>query len=552
MALSAAEQAELAQLEKEVGSQATPQSKGLSPQEQMELQSLEKEVGHLAPKEASVPQTILEHGANGAALGYLPQMQAYAQPAIYAGLNAITGRDVPTDSYVTARDANIKRMQQQQEANPKTALASQVGGSVVGALATPIPGGAAKSVLGGLLKGAGYGAAYGGLSNPGDTEGVVDPAQLGERGKNALKGAAIGGVTGAGTQLASKALTGLAGGLRNTAENQAVRSGGAMLKDFRQLEGKDQTGKLGRYMLDNGLVRMGDTVDSIADKANARNTVAGWGLKDIYGAADAASKSPGMEAVAGFNPVKDKSAILDAIDKQLGNSEGKASALSRVSNYLDQLAADHGDQTLPPSVANDIKGSLDNVINYERNPLKGSPVAEQAFKSGRGFLADKIGSQVGGLTGADATKRLQDTNLDWGMSKKVADMASDYSNRDSANHMFGLHDRIASGVGSVAGAGAGYAAGDHDPIHEGGFGVGGALLGLLANKAGRTYGPAIMARSADIASKVATPLDVALQPAGNALSSQAALRALIEKERLGGKLEKKKELDSAPSIRTAQ
>jgi hypothetical protein len=563
MALTPAEAQELAQLEKEVGQHAPAQSSGgLSPQEQLEMQSLEKEVGHLAPAQTNVPQTILEHGANGAALGYLPQLQAAAQPAVFGILNALHGNKeddatnfVRGDSYVNARDANIKRMADEKAANPKTAMASEIGGGLVGALATPM-GGPATGLANGLLKGAGIGAAYGGLSNPGDQEGVEDQWQLGDRGRNAVKGAVIGGATGGAASGVSKLLKGAAQGTKDIAETQAVRAGGAMLKDFRALEGRDQVGPTGRYMLDNGLVRMGDTVDSIAEKARARNQTAGKALGDIYKSADSAMANPDVGIQVGnspgFNPVQDKEAILQAVNERLGNSEGKAGAIKRVSDYLDQLALDHGDKTLPPSVANDVKTSLDNVINYERNPLKGSPVAEEAFKTGRGILGGKIGDQVGALSGEDAAKALKDQNLDFGMSKKVGNMAGDYASRDKSHRMFGLTDMIAGAAGSAAGAGAGLVMGDHDPAHEGGMGVGGMALGMLANKLGRNYGPAILSRSADIASKVLAPADVALQPIGNALASEAALRALIQKENLNRELKKKTGSSKEPEIKMAQ
>ncbi len=352
-----------------------------------------------APDQAGTgqAQTALEHGANAATLGYLPQLQAAAAPMIYKGLNAITGQNVQPDSYVNERDQNISRMDAQQEQNPGTALGAQVGGTLLGAAATPglgAAGGIGKSVL----QGAGYGAAYGLAQNPGDTRGVVDPLQADERAENALTGAVVGGVTGGVTHAAGKAIKGLANsskGLKDLADTQAVKASGAMLKDFRALEGKDKTGELGRYALDRGIVKSWDTLESVAEKAEIHTQSAGTLLDGVYKQAMGALEDPAVAAkMPGFNPVKDKPAILSEVAKEMGNATGKAGALQKIESYLDQLATDHGDKVLDPRTANDVKTEIDKTINYLRNPLSAEPAAEQAFKNTRGVLAKKIEESV--------------------------------------------------------------------------------------------------------------------------------------------------------------
>ena len=67
----------------------------------------------------------------------------------------------------------------------------------------------------------------------------------------------------------------------------------------------------------------------------------------------------------------------------MGNQEGKASALNSLSDYIDQLAKDHGDVTLSPDVANDVKSSMDKTIKYARNTVLPTPSKEAAFRSAR-------------------------------------------------------------------------------------------------------------------------------------------------------------------------
>jgi hypothetical protein len=567
VALSSQEQAELAQLEKEVGNQAnlriSPSVKGagLSKSEQDELQRLEGQVGHLAPKNqvAQAPgyaQTALEHGANTAALGYLPQLQAAAQPAIFKALNAITGQSVEPDSYVDSRDANIKRLQAEAKANPKTSLASDITGGAVGAMATPIPGiGPAKGLLGAVGKGMAYGAGYGALANPGDVEGEVDPLQLSERAKNSAKGLAVGGVTGGATDLTANALENLYPSLKNLARGQALKASGARLKDLRVLEGNDRAEKLADYALNNGLVKAGDTAESIAGKAAAKNKAAGEGLDKVYSEAQAALDQNAGAVKGGFSPVVDRDNLLEQANQSLGNSEGKASALDRLGKYLDQIKGDYGDRVLSPREANDVKGAMDDVVNYERNPLRGSPTSEEAFKSGRGYVGNKIADQVQELGDMSGNPELADSlsknNSDYGMSKRLSGMSKDKAMREAANRMFGLTDTISGGVGSAAGLAANSAMGG-DYKHAGEMGLAGMLAGMVANKVGRTYGPAAIADYANMASRPVGLINPALQEIAPAISSPALTRSLIEEGLINQNLKKQKPKEQTDNLKLAQ
>lgn len=519
-----------------------------------------------------IGQTALEHGANGAALGYLPQLQALAQPYVYEALNKITGRKgedkVQPDSYLQARDENVKRLAAEEKANPHTALASQVGGGIVGAMATPIPGGAAKGVLGGLGKGALFGAGYGALQNPGDVEGEYNPKQLDERKHNALVGGLVGGTAGGVTQGIAKGLRGLgnaSAAAKDIAETQAVKASGGMLKDFRALEGQDRTNEVGRYALDNGLVKLGDTTESIADKATASKDAAGKRLGDLYKSAKEglSGAKKDMSSVwdtmtdeefknwqnRGFNPVRDRNQIIGAAKKALGDETDAKPAIAKLSSYLDDLGEKYGDQSLDPQKSAEIKSAMDRAVNYARNPLSREPGVETAYRAARGGVANKIQDDINFLSeymnNPNAGKQLQTANKDFGNSKTIADMATDRSLRNNANQMFGLTDKIAGGAGVGAGALMGAAAsGGHDIKHEGeGALIGALALGLL-NKAGRSYGPSTLATVADKAAyplQVAKPLGVLAPPIG----SQALLRGLIQEQTLEKNLKKKKSDSSA-------
>jgi hypothetical protein len=525
MALTAAEKAEMAQLEQELKPVKTG---GLSPDEQAEMQSLEKEVGgqqskglldtikerwnsignspegeaqrrELFAKQPARGQAELEQFANAATMGYLPQLQALAEPAMTGGLNAITGQNIQPDSYVDSRDANVRRMQQQQEEFPATSTRSGLMG--IGAQALVTPGmGPTKSILGAAAKGLGMGAAQGALQNPGDTEGKVDPIQGEERYQNAKTGAKWGGLIGLGAGVGGKVgqmLEKAPAATKKAAEATAFKGSGAMLKDFRQAAGKNSVEPIGRFMLDKQLIKAGDTVEDVAEKALSFNKNAGKELDTVYGKAAKAFENPDVaQKMPSFNPTRDKAELVKIVSDELGDSVGGKGAVAKLSSYLDDLAEKYGDSPLPPRIANDVKGYMDEAINYSRNPLTKQPNDEKAFSAARKWLADRIEAGVDYLGKASGDKalaaQLKEANKNYGMSKQVHGIAKDRVQRISANNSFGLTDSIAGGAGGMVGAVGAAATGERDPRNIGLASIGAGLLSAAASKGAKTYGPGLM------------------------------------------------------------
>jgi hypothetical protein len=445
--------------------------------------------------------TGVEHAANSAMLGYLPQVQAAAQKPIFGLLNKLTDQNVEPDSYVSARDANVDRLQRQAEEHPSAALAGDLAGTALSAYAAPLPAFKGAGLTSGALEGALVGGAQGALQNPGDEPGKVDPLQLGERAANASEGAKFGGLVGAGAGLGQKfgrALESAPEAAKTTAERTAFKGSGAMLKDFRKAAAKDQVEDIGRFMLDNKLIKAGDTVESVAEKARAFNKKAGEKLDKVYSKASEVLTNPEFAREApGFNPVRDKEELLKFIEGRLGDSTDKRSALSAVSSYLDDLAEKYGDKVLDPKLANDVKGYMDEAINYARNPLTKQPGAEKAYSGARKWLNDKIaaGIEFVGEKSGDAklAKELREANKEYGFSKNVATIAKDRLQREGANLSYGLTDRIAGGAGAAVGAAAATASGSHNPADIGIMSLGAGLLSAAGNKYGKKYGSGLIA-----------------------------------------------------------
>lgn len=142
----------------------------------------------VASKNTPAGQTALESYADTATLGYLPQAQAIASKVMYPVLNAVTGNNVQPDSYLQERDANRSRIEAQEKANPKEAIAGKVAGFGANLL---VPGGLPGAI------------AQSAVANPGDVKGEYSGLQLEDRAKNA----GLAALLGTGTELAGHGLT---------------------------------------------------------------------------------------------------------------------------------------------------------------------------------------------------------------------------------------------------------------------------------------------------------------------------------------------------------
>lgn len=483
-------------------------------------------------------QTALENFGNATTLGYLPQIQAATAPAVNKVMDVILDEKSDPSTYVQRRDENIKRIAEESKENPKSAMGGTAAGLVAGAALTPELGvikgaGVLPSMGRGALMGAGYGAAQ----NPGDKPGVIDPIQAGERLENTKTGAIIGAPLGAAGAIVGKGI----GALKNSADaaqefanSQAVKASGGMLKDFRTLNAKGRLDDVGQFALDKGIVSAGDSVDKVAQKANAIREQAGDKLDKIYSKVRGVFGEPDyMEP--GFNPARDSDEIISSVKQKLGDSPEATSTLNKVKSYLDDLELKHGDQVLDPKVANNIKTDIDKSINYNRNPFAKGSAYEDAMSEMRNIINGKVADHVDYLANQagdpELSANLKSANKEYGYAKQLQNMAEDRVNRDAANRMFGLTDTIAGGAGAMAGAVEGAALGH--PVE-------GAVAGLVAapiNKALRTYGPSTMAAAANKAApmleKTVVPVSEFLSRSPKDFATKAALQEIMLNRKRG-------------------
>lgn len=287
--------------------------------------------------------------------------------------------------------------------------------------------------------------------------------------------------------------------LEKISNTQAFKQTGAMLKDFRQASDKGMVDKLGKFIKENNLAPVGSSFETVAKRANDLRKQAGAKLDQIY--SSAVETAPQfLERQTGFNPVRDRNEIISTVKDALKNKEGAGKAVSRLETYLDELAENYGNIVLDPKTANEIKGSIDDVINYSRNPLSKEPITEIAFSKTRGLLEKKIakdvdflGEQIGNKEFAQA---LRDANKEYGYSTQINKIAFDRINRENANKLFGLTDTIAGSAAATMGALKG-------GVPEAAiYGLGGAL----ANKAINRFGPGLISRGAGLGAKMSRGL----------------------------------------------
>lgn len=480
--------------------------------------------------------SALEGYGQGAVAGYLPQLQAKAQPLTDRVFNAVTGSNTPNapwsqlttngPEYVAARDANIKRMAQEALANPKSYYGGQIAGvaSAVPAMGSAAGaaglGGDAASLVGRVGQAVGAGAIQGGLQNPGDIQGQVNSSQLSARAKNAGMGAALGGALQGGAEAANrivKVVRGIPDFLTDFAENQGAAATGISKAEAKGAIKLDPTGQegqklkdLGRYALDNRLVRTGDTIEDIARRAGEAKIDVGQKIGGIYDKASSLVSDP-----ENFMHLPDaqKTALNDTafIPKEMGDDfladftkEAKGQpqgqqAINSAKKLVSNLAQ-NGDEMDIQDVQS-FKSKLDDLIYKSDTAFKKSGQETpgiEAMKGMRNFLYERIGDRISALDsifGSSLGGNLKDLNKQYGLVSAINSTARNRLSGDMGNNFLSLTDKIAVFEGAGIGSSLRHGEGLEGMIKGG---ITGAAVGL-ASKAARTYGRPIMANAANSA-----------------------------------------------------
>lgn len=442
------------------------------------------EMEKLAPKKPvekeGAGKAFLEHYGNTALLGHLPHLQALAEklmPNPNADLDEkLKGEgfkiEEKSPTYIDSRDTNIKRLAQEKEDFPKSALAGDVAGMAGGALVTGgLAGGApAASAAGRIAQGAKIGAGMGALANPGDTEGELS-ADLGLQLKDRAKGAALGAALGAGASgavegasaLGSKAIDALRTRANSNAFSALGRPTPTQLAKLKA-EGLDQ--KIGRDLLDEGAIPVLGTPGRIAKRVENLKSEAGQEIGDLL-------------AKGGDEKLMDSTELaLQLLDDpsiaRMRKTPGMEGAADKIEKQIETLAS-NGKLSLKE--AQKLRQDIDASINFnKRVPEMGA--AQDGLYKQRSAISDKMNDLVNGLgDGEIPADALRKANQRYSGMSRAEEILDRQMARDQANRSISLTDTIA-GAGGVA--------------------AGSPLLGVAlgaANKFGRTFGDSIAARS---------------------------------------------------------
>lgn len=412
-----------------------------------------------------VAQTAIEGFGKGASVGYLPQLQAATSQGVDAigdakdkALHAVglghlastdsqlreQGFDIPVETYVQARDANIRRQAQQAKDNPVTAKAAEIAGGLTTAVASSgvLPeAGAAKTLLQkvgqGALQGAKTGFIYGAAANPGDKEGVVDPTQLNERALNAEKGTAIGATIGGAIPVIAKGISSGVGAasdkLKALAEKSAVNATGATGK-----QASEFADDAGRQLLDRKIVRFGDSQEKIAARASSA-------IDQVDGQIDSTlSKLQNDGVTVDRNDIYNT--VRAAINK-LKSNESQADVTKALENHLNSVidAADNGGTKVGVADAEVIKRGFNKIAKNWADPSAGQ-AGKTMYQTYRTAVEDAA-------TKADpeTAKTFIDAKKSYGVLSPVVDAAERRASTTAQSPAGGLADVAAAGAGAAGG-----------------------------------------------------------------------------------------------------
>ncbi len=500
-----------------------------------------------APTEpqTSATQAGIEGFGQGALMGYLPQAQA--------GVEMLTpnpSQDVdddlraqgfkisqPDDSYVNLRDQNVKRMALEGQEHPVAQAVGNVGGAVA---AAPMMGGALKAVpglgapasglLGRLTQAAGGGAIMGAAQNPGDEEGKIDPVQAGARFENAKTGAKFGVAAQAVGEAAGKTIKivkGMPDFLRDFAENRGAAATGlsksqaknAIKSDPSGQEGK-QLKELGRYVLDNKLVQVGDSIEDVANRSGELKQKLGAKIGAVYDEAVQKLEDPSIIKKTEFVPKDLSSDYLSGLSKKVkGTPQGNETL-----NAGKKLVANfnQGGEKLDMNKMQDFKAALDDMIFKSDQAFKKSgqqTVGIEAAKEMRTFIKQRMDDALGAIDkafGMTLGEDIKSLNKHYSMASKVNSISKDRLAGEMGNNFLSLTDKMAAMGGASVGATEGYKHGGIAGAVEGG--ILGAGAGLVS-KAARTYGRPLMTIGADRASGLLAKTPEAIGRIGGNISS---------------------------------
>jgi len=349
-------------------------------------------------------------------------------------------------------------------------------------------------------KGLGWAAGRTALSGAQGTAMSAMEGPEGESVSDKIERAKSGGKLAAGIQVAAeslpvvgKTLGRLPGKLSKWAEERAFKASGAMLKDYRKAHGNDRIQAIGRYMLDNGLVKPGMSVDDIAEAAGNLEGKHGKELGNILNQLDDAeiAMKAGGQSVGSSRDEIAKKLESDLIRPQ--NLPGVNDENKVLQELIDEFRSGSSGEKLGILDSQDMKEAIGKQINWKRLLDADIPVKEQFYRRLYTALKEAQESQAGQVAEKTGQANYVATKSAYQNDKDLKKISEDQALRQKANRFFSPSDWGSAATGAMVGA----ASGDDIESKLKNAAVGATLGGV--NKLRRKYGTPLVSQGLDVA-----------------------------------------------------
>lgn len=415
--------------------------------------AIEKPKKFISPTESAVRGL-----AQGATLGFADEL-AGGLGAL--GDIALGGKPLASfgESYERERDESRAAYDAAKEYNPKTYLASEIGGGIGTAF---IPGLGALNAARGAQIGTvvAKGALQGGLMGLGSSTGD-DVAELA---LDTTKGAALGAGGGAagyglgkaaggvadsladskvGQYLLSK-YKGLSGGVANKldelAEVQGARALGLERATQKKL-GQDATRAVGRQALDENILKIGSNTEDLIGRNEALKKAALSSREAAYKQIDDAGASQ-------FDPLEVAAAVEDKVLGKMNRSyDDTKDIIKKLEPELQNILS-RGDGNLPMMEAQQLVQNLGKKAKFDMSrSTQANDMAKDVYSTVRKYINEAAGSDKVGIPGLKDV--ITGANKKYSVAKDADKLLQNKQARELGNKTFGLTDNV-MGAGALA------------------------------------------------------------------------------------------------------
>lgn len=230
------------------------------------------------------------------------------------------------------------------------------------------------------------------------------------------------------------------------ANDRALKAAGFMKKDFNIIQAKGTQDALGNLLLNDKIVTPFATLSKISDRISEAKQAAGQTIGHILDTADS-SGAPAISA-------KDIALKLseDPEIKTLATTPGQEGTANQVNKFIQTLYNHPEGDGLSLRDAQELRQGIDTSINFNKTVPEMRGAQPYLFKM-RDAVSQAMNDSVNALQGGGDIDRLKMANASYSKLATLDKVAQNRLGALSSNEQFSLGDKVAAGVGAVAGHG---------------------------------------------------------------------------------------------------